>query len=1120
MTELNERVAALSPEKRALLERRLQAKRSGGPPDRIPRREPGDYPLPLSFAQRRLWFLEQLEPGQFFYNLPLPLRLMAPVSVPLLEKCVNEIVSRHESLRTTFVRSDGRPVQVVAPHAPLSLSVIDLRDLPDDEREAEAFRRVQLESQNPFDLARGPLLRASLIQLGASNYVLLLSMHHIVSDGWSMGVLYRELAALYAAYSAGRPSPLDELPVQYPDFALWQRERLSGSVFEPLLSYWKERLAGMPAVLELPADHVRPPVQVFSGASYSVTLPVSVTERVKAVARQADATLFMTLLAAFKALLWRYTGEPDVVIGTPVAGRTRVELEPLIGFFVNTLVLRTDLSGDPSFGELVGRVRETTLGAYANQEMPFERLVEELRPERDLSRNPLFQIMFVLQNTRSDLQLDPQHTAPQFSVGTSKFDLTLSATETAGGLLTIFEYNTALFDNSTVVSIAENFRRALENAAADPSRRLSELLLLDGEERRRLTAGCNQTDDGAGGMLLIHQLCETQAARQPERIALEFGQERLTYGELNARANRLARTLRRMGTGPESVVGLYAERSADLIVGLLGVLKAGAAYLPLDPAYPQERLAYVLADTGASVLLTQERLAGKLPVNGVKVLRLDADWPSVAVESGEDLERSPAHPDNLAYVIYTSGSTGLPKGVLVPHSGVCNVAEAQSRLLQLGPESRILQFASLSFDASVFEIVMALRAGATLCLTPQDSALPGTPLAQVLRDEKINVLTIPPSALGVLPAMPLPDLHTLIVAGEACPAELVNRWSHGRRFFNAYGPTETSIWATTAECSGAQKAPPIGVPIRNTQVYVLDDNLEPVPVGVPGEIYIGGAGVTRGYHARPDLTAERFVPDPYAARPGARMYRTGDRARRLPADELEFLGRADRQVKLRGYRIEPGETEAALLVHPAVREAAAVVKRRASGEEYMAAYYVLYAGAAADGAELRDFLRQRLPDYMVPAILVPLDALPLTVSGKLDRHSLALLTADPASTTDDARVAPRTQTEQTLERIWREVLEVEQIGIRDHFFDLGGHSLLATRLTSRISDAFGIDLALRTVFEHATIEELAVVVDAAVSGGTKARGPAIETAARRLVTLPAAQISPSERSTDSKESQL
>ncbi|MFL6333023.1 MAG: non-ribosomal peptide synthetase, partial [Pyrinomonadaceae bacterium] len=791
----------------------------------------------------------------------------------------------------------------------------------------------------------------------------------------------------------------------------------------------------------------------------------------------------------------------DVTVGTPVAGRTRVELEPLIGFFVNTLVLRTDVSGDPSFRELVGRVREVTLGAYAHQEVPFERLVEELRPERDLSRNPLFQVMFVLQNTKSDLQLDPQHTAPQFSVGTSKFDLTLSAIETAGGLLTVFEYNTALFDDSTVVSIAQNLRTLLENAAADPARRISQLLLLDGEERRWLISGCNQTEDSADPTSLIHQLCEAQAARQPERNALEFGRERLTYGELNVRANRLARTLRRLGVGPESLVGVYAERSAEMVVGLLGVLKSGAAYLPLDPAYPKQRLLFTLEDTGASVVLTQERLADNLPVGGVKVLRLDADWPSVAVESGEDLEPS-ADPDSLAYVIYTSGSTGLPKGVMVPHSGVCNVAAAQSRLFRLGPESRVLQFASLSFDASVFEIVMALGAGATLCLTPQESALPGTPLAQVLRDQKINVLTIPPSALAVLPAMPLPDLHTLIVAGEACPAELVKRWSHGRRFFNAYGPTEASIWATTAECSDTQKAPPIGLPIRNTKVYVLDENLEPVPAGVPGEIYISGAGVTRGYLNRPGLTAERFLPDPFAGRPGARMYRTGDRARRRPGDELEFLGRADRQVKVRGYRIEPGEVEAALLLHPAVREAAVVAKRKPSGEGYLTACYVLHAGAVAEGAELRDFLRQRLPDYMVPATPVPLDALPLTVSGKLDRRALSSLTAEPARATDDACVAPRTRTEETLESIWREVLEVEQVGIHDHFFDLGGHSLLVTRLTSRISDAFGIDLALRAVFEHPTIAALASVVEAAVSGGTSARGPAIEPAARRLVTLP------------------
>jgi amino acid adenylation domain-containing protein len=798
-----------------------------------------------------------------------------------------------------------------------------------------------------------------------------------------------------------------------------------------------------------------------------------------------------------------------MVVGAPIAGRTRVELENLIGFFVNTLVLRTDLSNDPTFRELLGRVREVTLGAYAHQDMPFEKLVEELQPARDLSHNPLFQVMFVLQNTEAgDMPLDPQHNAPQFSVGTSRFDLTLCAVETSDGLMTVFEYNTNLFDFSTIISMSENFKTLLESAASDPERRISELLPLSEGERRQLIIECNQTAGSGAGAALIHELCESQAALRPEGVALTTSDGQLTYRELNSRANRLARYLRGRGVAPGVLVGLCAERSPEMVVGLLGILKAGGAFLPLDPAYPLDRLAYMLEDSRAPLLLTQDRLVGGLPAYSGEILRLDADWPLVANYADDDLKPT-ATLDDLAYVIYTSGSTGRPKGVMVPHRGVRNVAEAQARVFALGVESRVLQFASLNFDASVFEIVLALGAGAPLHLATQESILPGSPLIKVLRDERINILTIPPSSLAVLPGAALPDLHTLIVAGEACPAELVARWAHGRKFFNAYGPTEASIWATVAECADDQPTITIGRPILNTQVYVLDDGLEPVPVGVPGEMYIGGTGVTRGYISRPDLTAERFIPDPFATEPGARLYRTGDRARRLREGDIQFIGRVDYQLKLRGYRIEPGEIEASLLLHPEVREAAVLPRRSPSGETRLAAYYVSMPERSPEAAELRDFLRLRLPGYMIPATFSRLDALPLNGNGKLDRRALSAIGDNAALPADEPTDAPRNATEETLASIWREVLGVSRVGVNDDFFDHGGHSLLATRFVSRVNDAFDTNLALRRLFELPTIAALAEAVDAKKGGGDSGpQRPAIVPLARQLVKLPAAPESP------------
>ena len=1105
---LSDRIAALSPERRALLERRLWAKAPAATPDRILPRPGSDEPIPLSFAQQRLWFLEQMEPGNPFYNLSQATRYHGVLEASVLEAALSEIIRRHEALRTTFFTVEGRPVQRVARARPLQLPVVDLQEHPEDWREAEVARLAALEAHRPFNLEEGPLLRASLIRLGPADHVLLLAMHHIVSDGWSMGILARELSALYAALASGRPSPLPELPIQYGDFAVWQRQWLTGDVLQRHLAYWKKQLAGMPPVLELPMDRPRPPVQVFRGAGYTFPVPAPIASGLQAIGRQADATLFMTLLAAFDVLLSRYSRETDVVVGTPLANRTRRETEELIGFFVNPLVLRADLSGDPTFLELVARVRAVTLEAFEHQDLPFEKLVEELQPERNLGFNPLFQVMFVLQNAQSAVEVSTRSAAPQhLGAGTSKFDLTLCAMEaTDGGLLIAIEYNTSLFDPPTIAAMGRNYVALLESATTHPERRLSRLSLVDAAERERLIAGCNRTEVEGVRAGCVHELCEEQARLRPDAVAVRFLDQELTFRELNARANRLARVLREQGVGPEVLVGLCLERSLDLVVGLLAILKAGGAYVPLDPADPPERLTYLLEDSGARLLLTQDVLRARLPAYGGMVLAVDTLQEELARREDTDLARL-ATPDNLAYLLYTSGSTGRPKGVAVPHRGVCNAAEAEQRAFDLKPGARVLQFSTWCFDSSMFELLQALRAGATLCLMPREALLAGQSLVDLLREQRINAATMPPSVLAALPWAPLPDLHTLVAGGEASSLEVVARWSRERRLYNVYGPTEASIWSVYALCPPDLAAtPPIGQPIINVKAYVLDEHLAPVPVGIPGELYLGGACVTRGYHRRPGLTAQRFVPDPFSGRPGARMYRTGDVVRRLANDDLQFLGRADELLKVRGYRIEPGEIESVLSSHAAIQLAAVVAQRGGSAEARLVAYLVLCDGAAApEPGELRAFLRSRLPDYMVPSAFVRMDALPRTSTGKLDRRALPTATRESFSGARAEPVAPRTPTEEVLARLWCEVLELPRVGVMDDFFELGGHSLLANRMASRIHAALDVEPPLRLVFELRTIAALAEAIDRSRAQPARAREPSIQPLRRDAyqATLPA-----------------
>ena len=1037
----------------------------------------------LSFAQQRLWFLHQMDPSNAAYNMPLAFRLSGPLEVDALQWSLDEVVRRHEILRTTFDVLDQEPVQLVAATGYLPLAVSDFSSLPPSVSEVEAETLASEEAQQPFDLVSGPLVRARLMRLRTDEHVLLVTMHHIISDGWSQTVLQNELGALYEAAVAGRTSPLPELSIQYADFAEWQRKWLQGEVLDQQLEYWLEHLSGAPPSLELPADRPRPAVQSFNGATHSFTLSSDLSARLLELSRRENATPFMTLLAAFYVLLYRYTSQADIVVGTPVANRNRRELESLIGFFVNTLALRVDLSGDPTFRELLAQVREVSLGAYAHQDLPFEMLVEELGPARDPSRNPLFQVMFALQNTPAAVarQLELDISPVDVKTARAQFDLTLDVTEVDGQFHVSLVYNTDLFDASTIEQTGERFKVLLAGVVHGAEGRINALPLLTAPELRRLLIEWNDTAEELVDEVGIQRLFERQVELAPEAIALVFEERRVTYKELNQRANKLAHYLLASGVGPESLVGLLLERSPEMIVALLAILKAGGAYVPLDPASPPARLSYLLDDARISVLVSDRRAATRLHLpQSVRLIRIDDDEEKISKQP----DRNPGccnNGDNAAYVIYTSGSTGPPKGAVIAHRGVCNQVAAMARSFGIGPESCVLQFASLGFDASVFEIGTALTTGARLCLVSRETILSGARLVEYAQVQNVTVAMLPPSLLALLSPEEWPGLRTVISAGERCPAEIASRWSRGRRFFNAYGPTETSIVVVVSEHDRVRIGEtPIGRPLSNVQIYLLDQHLNPVPTGATGELHIGGAGVGRGYLGRPGLTAEKFIPNPFSTEPGARLYKSGDMACYLPDGNIRFLGRRDEQLKVRGFRVEPGEIEATLKEHAAVADAAVV----ADEDQRLVAYVTANSHFTATHEEFRAFLRQRLPDYMVPSFFIQLAELPLTPNGKVDRIGLRARVRTQLERVDD-RVGPRDRVESELARIWEELLHVEA-DIRDNFFDLGGHSLLVVSLLTRVEQVTGKRLHVADIFKAPTIESLALLlrgeVDRSVPG--------------------------------------
>ncbi|HSS49714.1 MAG TPA: amino acid adenylation domain-containing protein, partial [Thermoanaerobaculia bacterium] len=982
-------VAALAQRVEALLRKPGE----GAVPAIVPAPRPDD--LPLSFAQERLWFLEQLDPGTSTYNLPMALGLRGNLEAGALRRSLSELVRRHEVLRTRYVILEGRPVQVIDAAGEADLPLIDLQGLAAAARAEEARRLLWQEGGQPFDLSRQPPLRAGLLRLEPERHAVWLTMHHIASDGWSTGILVRELSVLYGGALRGERPELPELDVQYADFALWQRGWLAGDELESQLRFWRRSLAGAPPLLELPLDRPRPAVQSFRGARSFFQLPRDLARDLASLSRSQGATAFMVLLAGLSALLSRMAAQEDLVVGTVVANRNRREIEDLIGFFVNTLALRIKAPGDLPLCELIREVREVALGSYAHQDLPFEKLVEELAPERSRAHSPLFQVLFVLQNAPEaalelpGIALEMVSGEPE---GAARFDLTLTATEGAGGIRGAWEYNRDLFDATTIARLSDHLRLLLEGALRQPECRLSDLPLLSAGQRQQLLVEWDDaagTDRPAAGAL--EQIAQ-HARRTPEAVAAIFGEERLTYGELDERAERLAGRLREQGVGPEVCVGLCLERSFDLLIGMLAILKAGGAYLPLDPSYPADRLAFMLNDALAGSALRLV-LIEEGPVHDALAARV----PGLCRAGGGDFpaQRGPAPaksaaPEDLAYVIYTSGSTGTPKGVAVTHRGLANLAAAQRRLFEVEPGSRVLQFSSPSFDASVSEIVVTLAAGACLCLAGRQAMMPGPDLASLLDGSGITVVTLPPSALAALPEEPHPALRTLVVAGEACPPDLAWRWARSLRVVNAYGPTEMTVCASAGVVREGE-ALSIGRAIDDTRLHVLDPRMNPVPIGVAGELYLTGPGLARGYHGRPEATAEAFVPDPFTAESGGRLYRTGDRVRRLPDGRTEFLGRADRQVKLRGFRIELGEIEAALARHPAVAEAAAVVREERTGDRRLEACAVPRIPATADlsPAELRTFLRGLLPEYMVPSRIVVRERLPLLPNGKVDLRSLA-----------------------------------------------------------------------------------------------------------------------------------
>ncbi|MEH2327802.1 non-ribosomal peptide synthetase [Nostoc sp.] len=1077
---MNKQHSNLSPAKKALLEKWKGGKFKA---DTILKRQISEN-IPLSFSQQRLWFIDQLYHGSSFYNIPIAFHITGKLNIRVLQQSLNEILKRHEVWRTTFTVVNGEPVQEIAPQLTWDLPIINLEHLSGKDWESEVKKLVAESAKKPFNLAKGLLVRATLLRLSEEEHILLVTMHHIITDGWSCGVFLRDLSRLYAAFWTNQPSPLPELPIQYADFTIWQRDRIQGEFLATQLNYWKQQLKGELPVLQLPTERPRPNVTTFIGAKQYFTFSKALTDALRQLSQQADATLFMSLLAAFNILLYRYTDQEDILIGSPIANRNRAELEGMLGLFVNTLVLRNNLSGNPSFRELIHRVREVTLDAYAHQDLPFEMLVEELQPERDLSRNPLYEVMFVLQNSPVSVQEVSGLTLRtlEFDSGTAQLDIFLSMSESQEGLTGCLEYNTDIFDSTKISQFINNFQTLLENIVTNPEQRLSELSLLTTSEQEQLLFKFNQTRANYPQDAFLHQLFEQQVQLIPDSLALIHQSEELTYRQLNHRVNQLAHYLQKQGVTKETLVALCLERSLDMVVGILAILKAGGAYIPLDPSYPVERLNFMLSDSQASVLISQQEILEKLSLSSAKTVCLDIHKNEIAQESSEN-PINISSSDNLAYVIYTSGSTGSPKGVLGTHRGTVNGLHWLWKTYPFTQGEVCCQKTAISFVDSVWEIFAPLLRGIPTVIIKNETLLDLQLFIEALAHHKVTRIILVPSLLRLLLdnyshlTKKLLQLKLWITSGEALSVKLAQTFQElipFAKLINLYGSSEVSANATYYDTSllpEQASSVSIGRPIDNTQVYLLNRNLQPTPVGVIGELYVGGDGLARGYLHRPELTQERFIDNPFI--PKTKLYKTGDLVRYLKDGNLEYLGRYDEQVKIRGFRVELGEIATVIAQHPDVQESVVIASDDAQENQRLIAYIVTDKQDLA--VEILPDLQQKLPNYMLPSSFVVLDALPLTPNGKVDKRSLTTDEVIRPNTTQSF-LAPRNFTELSLVKLWENLLNTNPIGVKDNFFDLGGHSFLAVRLMAQIQDKFEHNLTLSTLFENPTIEKLAIIV--------------------------------------------
>ncbi|OSX98878.1 non-ribosomal peptide synthetase [Bacillus mycoides] len=1071
-SDLHAKLSSLSPEKRAWLQKKMQKKEN-------------KEALPLSYAQQRLWFMDRFNPNSSLYNIPTVWLLKGNWIPEALEKGFNRLIERHESLRTVFKEVGEQPVQQIVEFLPRALPVRDYSQLPLEVKEKEVDSLIAREAQEPFDLMNGPLIRNQLVQLGKDEWLLLCTMHHIISDAWSIGILMNELLTFYEEETGGNPAKLSSLSIQYADFAKWQKEWLQGDVLNRQLTYWEEELSGELPILQLPVDRPRPVTQTYAGDTHHVIFPYRLLNQLKDISRQEGSTLFMTLMAAYQSFLTRYTGQKDILVGSPIANRNHKGVEGLIGFFVNTLVYRSDLSGTPTFREILNQTKKKALKAYEYQDIPFEKVVEAVQPERSMSHSPIFQTMFTLQNINQE-RLDLSGRSIEMvesNMSIVKFDLSLTAYEVEEGLFVSFEYNTDLFDSSTVARMAGHFENWLNEIAYHPDESYTKLSMLSDTEQKQLLEEWNDTDIVYGHECMIHELFEQQVARTPDAVAVVYEGGKLTYQELNEKSNQLAHYLQKRGIGPESLVGICVERSPDMIIGLFGILKAGGAYVPLDPSYPENRLRYILENSQIQVLLTNEALQDWLPKD-IQAICLDRDQVMISKESNL-APVSGVTANNLAYIIYTSGSTGNPKGVMIEHHSVINRLQWMQKKYPLSEEDTILQKTPFSFDVSVWELFWWSFVGARVCLLPPGGEKDPAVIEEYIERYRVNTIHFVPSMLSTFldymeqynSKRDVASLNQVFTSGEALNTEQVRRFKgvfydvQQTKLINLYGPTEATVDVTYYNCD-LEKEPmliPIGRPIDNTELYVLDQHQQVVPIGVAGELYLGGVGLARGYFNRPELTTERFIPHPF--KEGERLYRTGDLVRYMNDRNLEYIGRMDNQVKIRGFRIELGEIEAALHDHSSVKEAVVLVKEDRPGDKQLVAYVV----GEGDTGEWRENLKKQLPHYMVPAYFFQVEGMPLTPNGKVNRKALLELEAQFIS--EDITTSSRTPVEELIVSVWGQVLGIKNISVQDSFFEIGGHSLLATQVVSRLQEIFQIELPVRELFEYATVESLAKRLD-------------------------------------------